>query len=55
MDNLLSIVTFIPALCGSILALFLRGDDEAAQRNAKWLAMFATSHLSGVAVYLVRV
>ena len=31
MDNLLSIVTFIPALAAAILALFLRGEDEAAQ------------------------
>ena len=43
MDNLLSIVTFIPALAALILALFLRGNDEAAARNAKWLAMIATS------------
>ena len=42
MDNLLSITTFIPAIAAAILALFLRGDDEAAQRNAKWLAMAAT-------------
>jgi NADH-quinone oxidoreductase subunit M len=25
------------------MALFLRGDDEAARKNAKWIAMFATS------------
>ncbi|MEM8578433.1 MAG: NADH-quinone oxidoreductase subunit M [Pseudomonadota bacterium] len=43
MDNLLSIVTFTPALAALILAVFLRGEDEAAQRNAKWVAMFATS------------
>ena len=43
MDNLLSIVTFIPALAAAILAVFLRGDDEAARRNAKWVALFATS------------
>ncbi len=43
MDNLLSIVTFIPAIGAAILGLFLRGDDEAAQRNAKWLALAATS------------
>ncbi len=43
MDNLLSIVTFIPALAALILALFLRGEDEAAQRNAKWAALFATT------------
>jgi len=43
MDNLLSIVTFIPALAALILAVFLRGEDEAAQRNAKWAALFATT------------
>ena len=42
MENLLSITTFIPAIAAGILALFLRGEDEAAQRNAKWLAMAAT-------------
>ena len=43
MDSLLSIVTFIPAAAALILAVFLRGDDEAANRNAKWLALIATS------------
>ncbi|WP_027243619.1 NADH-quinone oxidoreductase subunit M [Leisingera daeponensis] len=43
MDNLLSIVTFIPALAAAILALFLRGEDKAAQRNAKFVALFATT------------
>jgi len=43
MDNLLSIITFTPALAALILALFLRGDDADAQRNAKWLALIATS------------
>ncbi len=43
MDNLLSIVTFIPLLGAAILALFLRGDDDAARNNAKWVALAATS------------
>jgi|TARA_B110000902_G_scaffold73282_1_gene86520 NADH-quinone oxidoreductase subunit M len=43
MDNILSIVTFIPAVAALIMALFLRGDDEDARKNAKWIAMFATS------------
>ena len=43
MDNLLSIVTFLPALAAAILALFLRGGGEAADRNAKWLALIATA------------
>jgi len=42
MDNLLSIVTFMPLLAALILAVFLRGDDAAARRNAKWLALIAT-------------
>ncbi|MEM8691101.1 MAG: NADH-quinone oxidoreductase subunit M [Pseudomonadota bacterium] len=41
-DSILSLVTFTPALAALILAVFLRGDDEHAQRNAKWVAMFAT-------------
>ena len=48
MENLLSIVTFIPLLAAAILALFLRGDDEGARKNAKWVAMIAT-----VATFLV--
>ena len=43
MLNLLSIITFTPAFAALILAVFLRGEDEAAQRNAKWLALAATS------------
>ncbi len=43
MDNLLSIICFVPLLAAAILALFLRGDDAASQRNAKWLALIATS------------
>ena len=43
MDNLISIITFIPLIGAVIMALFLKGDDEAAQRNAKWLALAATS------------
>ncbi|KAJ04880.1 NADH-quinone oxidoreductase subunit M [Sulfitobacter mediterraneus] len=41
--HLLSIVTFMPAFAALILAIFLRGDDEAAGRNAKWLAMITTT------------
>ena len=42
MANLLSIVTFLPAIAALILALFLRGEDADAQRNAKWVALAAT-------------
>ena len=43
MDNLLSIVTFLPLVAAAIMAVFLRGDDEAARLNAKRLAFAATS------------
>ncbi len=42
MLNLLSIITFTPAIAAAILAFFLRGEDEAAQQNAKWVALVAT-------------
>ncbi|SMX28530.1 NADH-quinone oxidoreductase subunit M [Pelagimonas phthalicica] len=43
MGNLLSIVTFLPLLAALIMAVFLRGQGEAVDRNAKWLALIATS------------
>ena len=42
MGNILSLTTFLPLLGAIILALFLRGDDAAAQRNAKWVALITT-------------
>ena len=42
MENLLSFITFLPLVAAAILALFLHGDGEAQQRNAKWLALFAS-------------
>jgi NADH-quinone oxidoreductase subunit M len=53
MDNLLSIVTFLPALAALILGLFLRGEDEAAQRNAKWLALVATSATFLISLFIL--
>jgi NADH-quinone oxidoreductase subunit M len=53
MENLLSIVTFIPLLAAAILALFLRGDDKDAQRNAKWVAMAATVMTFFVSLFIL--
>ena len=53
MDNLLSIVTFIPALAALILIVFLRGDDAASNRNAKWLALIATSVTFLVSLFIL--
>ncbi|MFU8864880.1 MAG: NADH-quinone oxidoreductase subunit M [Rhodobacterales bacterium] len=53
MDNLLSIVTFIPALAALILIVFLRGEEAAANRNAKWLALIATSVTFLVSLFIL--
>ncbi len=42
MENLLTIMIFMPLIAGLILMIFLRGDDDAAQNNAKLLALIAT-------------
>ncbi|MBE0555249.1 MAG: NADH-quinone oxidoreductase subunit M [Rhodobacteraceae bacterium] len=53
MDNLLSIITFLPAAAALVMALFLRGDDPAAQKNAKNLALFATTATFLVSLFLL--
>ncbi|MCO4825789.1 MAG: NADH-quinone oxidoreductase subunit M, partial [Amylibacter sp.] len=53
MDNLLSIVTFLPLLAAIVLVVFLRGDDAAAQLNAKRVALVATlaTFVISIAIY----
>ena len=51
--HLLSIITFLPAFAAAILAIFLRGDDEAAQRNAKWLAMITTTATFVISLFVL--
>ncbi len=53
MDNLLSIVTFLPMLAALILLVFLRGDDAAANRNAKWLSLIATSATFIISLFIL--
>ena len=53
MENLLSIVISLPALAALILLVFLRGEDAAAQRNAKWTAMIATSATFAVSLIIL--
>ncbi|WP_432255954.1 NADH-quinone oxidoreductase subunit M [Limimaricola sp. AA108-03] len=53
MGNLLSLTTFIPLLGAGILALFLRGDDLAAQRNAKWVALATTVFTFVVSLFIL--
>jgi len=51
--HLLSIITFLPAVAAVILAVFLRGDDAAANRNAKWLAMITTSATFVISLFVL--
>lgn len=48
MSNLLSIVTFLPTVAAIIMAVFLRGNEQEANANAKRLALLAT-----IATFLV--
>ena len=43
MENLLSIITFIPLAAAIILGVVSRSGTAAADRNAKWLALTATT------------
>jgi NADH-quinone oxidoreductase subunit M len=42
MNNLLTIVTFLPLITAVIMALILRGDDETARLSAKRMALWST-------------
>jgi NADH-quinone oxidoreductase subunit M len=52
-QQLLSIITFLPLVAAVIMALFMRGDDEAAQMGAKRLALFTTSATFLVSLFLL--
>ncbi|MCK0208411.1 NADH-quinone oxidoreductase subunit M [Starkeya koreensis] len=39
---ILSVVTFLPLVGALLIVLMIRGDDEVAQRNARWVALWAT-------------
>ena len=49
---ILSVVTFLPTL-GALLIYLSRGDDEAAQGNARWIALWTTLITFGVSLILV--
>ena len=42
-DILLSVVTFLPLVAAMVMAVFLRGDDHVAQRDAKRMAFVVTA------------
>jgi len=43
MDNLLSLVTFLPLIGAVVAMLMLKGDDEMARKNARYVALFTTT------------
>jgi NADH-quinone oxidoreductase subunit M len=53
MNSLLSLVTFLPLIGAVVLLVFLKGDDEAARKNAKLLALFTTSATFLLSLFLL--
>ena len=51
--NLLSLVTFLPLVGAVILILFLRGDDAAAQSNAKRFSLLITTATFALSLFLL--
>jgi NADH-quinone oxidoreductase subunit M len=49
---ILSVVTFLP-LFGALIIYVSRGDDEAARRNSRWIALWATIVTFGLSLLLV--
>src|ERR1700716_1996511 len=49
---ILSVVTFLPVV-GALLIYISRGDDEAARRNARWIALWTTLITFAVSLILV--
>ncbi|HVX79606.1 MAG TPA: NADH-quinone oxidoreductase subunit M [Bradyrhizobium sp.] len=49
---ILSVVTFLP-LVGALLVYITRGDDEAARRNARWIALWTTLITFAISLILV--
>ena len=49
---ILSVVTFLP-LVGALLIYLVRGDDEAANGNARWIALWTTLITFAVSLILV--
>src|ERR1700709_2031218 len=49
---ILSVVTFLP-LFGALVIYISRGDDEAARRNSRWIALWTTLVTFAVSLILV--
>ena len=53
MGNILSLTTFFPLIGALILGIFLQGDDPAAQRNAKWVALVTTAATFVISLFII--
>jgi NADH-quinone oxidoreductase subunit M len=49
---ILSVVTFLP-LVGALIVYISRGDDEAARRNSRWIALWTTLVTFAISLILV--
>jgi NADH-quinone oxidoreductase subunit M len=49
---ILSVVTFLPVV-GALLVYLSRGDDEAARRNSRWIALWTTLITFAVSLILI--
>jgi len=49
---ILSVVTFLPSV-GALLVYIVRGEDEAARRNARWIALWTTLITLAISLILV--
>src|SRR6478735_8453940 len=49
---ILSVTTFLP-LVGALLVYVVRGEDEAAKRNSRWIALWTTLITFAVSLILV--
>ena len=49
---ILSVTTFLP-LVGALFILAIQGEDEAAKRNARWVALWTTIVTFAVSLVLV--
>ena len=50
---ILSVVTFLPSVGALLLYLLAWGSDEAADRNARWIALWTTLITFAVSLILV--
>src|SRR5258705_5621892 len=50
---ILSVVTFLPAVGAILVYVLARGNDEAANRNARWIALWTTLVTFAVSLILV--